>query len=347
MRNPLVFSILLIISLPLFNCGGDDATSPEPPNNPPEITAVSANPDPVPLNLTTTLSVTATDADGDALSYEWQATAGTFPAGNTSAQVTWIPPETQAEYLISVAVSDGEVSVDTTILVEVTGAIYGLSGQIQNQSGQAATDLYVVITDSQSSVDSAATDASGNYSFSDLPEGAISMSLRSSEIIVHILPRYIEEDTTINLSDDLVVNLSVREFNTIFHDDGNDTGQWIMNGGVWNDGTKYIFEDQFLFDDYMVMQYVYTVPSNAQDIGFLLHGEAAPSGSSAILTWVWVNDDYAPFYWNSEFNTSPRYYWGSLEAISNLPGSATALYLEYNELTATYVYIDDIWIFNY
>ena len=349
MRNPLVFSILLIISLPLFNCGGDDATAPEPPNNPPEITAVTANPDPVPMNQTTTLSVTASDPDDDVLSYEWQATAGTFPAGNTSAQVTWIPPETQAEYSISVAVSDGEASVDTSILVDVIGAIYSLSGQVTNQSGSAATNLYVVITDSNSDTDSTLTDGTGNYSFSDLPEGAISMSLRSSEIIVHVLPRYIEKDTTISLSGDLVVNLAVQEFNTIFQDDGTQTSQWNMYGGVRNDGTKYIFEDYLFQTDYMVMVFPKPVPSNAdiQKLGFLLRGESAPSDSSKILTRVLLNGVDQQLVWSATYHTTPAYYWGTLQQISGLPGNNIQLDLEFNELAATFVYIDDIWIFNY
>lgn len=350
MRNSLVFSILLIISLPLFNCGGDDATSPKPPNNAPTISAISASPNPVPMNQTTTLSVNATDPNGDVLSYEWQATAGTFPAGNTSAQVTWIPPEIQAEYSISVTVSDGEASVDASILVDVIGAIYSLSGQVTNQSGSAATSLYVVITASDSNTDSTLTDGSGNYSFSDLPEGAISMSLRSSEIIVHVLPRYIEKDTTISLSDDLVVNLVVQEFNTIFHDDGTQASQWHMYGGVRNDGTKYIFETQYGYpDDYMVMTYPKPVPSNAdiQNLGFLLRGESAPSDNSEILTWILVNGSYESLVWTSIFHTTPSYYWGSLEQISELPGNNIQVDLTFNEQVATFVYIDDIWIFNY
>lgn len=339
------FPILLIILLMLLSCGGKDSTGPE--NNAPIITAISAEPNPVPENRTSILSVNATDPDGDPLSYEWSATAGTFPGGNSTAQVTWIPPEAQAEYLISVSVSDGQVSVDSSISVTVDKAVYTLSGQVQNQSGEVATNLYVIITDSNSDVYSMLTGSNGNYSFSDIPEGAVSMVFRSSEIIVYVLPRYVEKDTTINLSDNTVINITIREFNTVFHDNGTQAYKWHMYGGVRNDGTKYIFEDYWLQTDYMVMAYVYTVPSNAQDIGFLIHGEAAPSDYSQIKTYVLVNGYYTEYVWIATFDTSPSYYWGSLDGISGLPGNNIQLDLTYNELYATFVYIDDIWIFNY
>lgn len=339
-------TILLVISLLLLSCGGKDATGPE--NNAPTIIAISADPNPVPENRTTILSVTATDPDGDELSYEWSATAGTFPSGNTSAQVTWVPPETQTVYLLSVSVSDGYVSVDSSISVTVEKAVYTLSGQVQNQSGEAATNLYVVITDSNSDVNSMLTDSNGNYSFSYIPEGAVSMVLSSSEIMVYVLPRYIEKDTTINLSDDSVINITIREFNTIFHDDGTMAEQWIMYGGVRNDGTKYIFEDYWLQYDYMVMAYLYSVPSNADpEVGFILHGEAAPSGSSIIETIGIKNGTYLPYYWNITFDTQPSYKLGVFEVSSELPGNSIQLDLEFNEETAVYIYIDDIWIFNY
>lgn len=343
--------IIILITIPLlfFSCGGNDTTAPESINTPPEITNISANPNPVSRNQSTTLSVTATDDDGDNLSYAWEATAGTFPSGNTSAQVTWIPPEIQETYLISVTVSDGAATVDTSLYVSVTEALFNLSGQIINQNGAAATSIYVVVTDSNSDLDSTLTDNSGNYSFSNLPEGSVSISLRSSEIIVHLLPRYIEKDTTISLSDDLVANIAVQEFSTIFHDNGTQASEWNMNGGVRNDGTKYIFEDYFLQTDYMMMIYPKPVPSNADitNTYFLIRGEAAPSYSSEIRTNVFVNGVDQQLVWTATYDTTPTYFWGTLQQISGLPGNNIQLRLEFNEVTATYVYVDDIWIFNY
>lgn len=72
-------------------------------NNPPQITSgPTANPTSITSAQSSSLSVTATDPDGDALSYSWQATAGTVTGSGPTA--TFTPPF---------------VSITTTVRVDV------------------------------------------------------------------------------------------------------------------------------------------------------------------------------------------------------------------------------------
>jgi len=282
----------------------------------------------------------------------WTATAGTFSTGSTSAQVTWVPPQTIADYSLTVTISDGKSSVDTTIQITVSKAVYNLSGVVRNQAGVGADAIYVVITDSDAGVDSVLTDASGSYSFTEKPEGATSVTLRSAAVAFNRLPRYIQKDTTVSLTNTAVINLGVQELQAIYDDDGTNAGQWTMYGGVRTDGSKYIFKDDFLLDDHMVMTAAYPVPSYAQDIGILVHGVASPSDSGLVHTTIYkdgVNAGHA----DGVYYTSGSWMWVSLSTISGLPSSNVHLDLEFftsvDQISypATSVSIDTILIYNY
>jgi hypothetical protein len=347
-KNVILFIIILILGCLFFvNCGKDKATAPQ--NHAPIIAGVSATPNPVPRNQTADLSVVATDPDGDALTYSWTASAGTFASGNTASHAVWVPPQTPTSYQATVTVSDGKISADTTISIIVTNALFSLNGWVRNQSGNAATNLYVVIESAGGYLDSVQTSPNGNYSFSDISEGQLTMDLRSPEIVADILPRYFHKDTLINLNENAVLNFNIREFNLIFYDNGTMAGQWNMYGGVRNDGSKYVFENWLFYEDHMMMSSWHPVPSNADpsNLYFMVYGDAAPSDSSRLLAYVSVNGVDQGVYWNMVYHTAPRYFIGTFAGLANIVGNNIQLDFEFEEWDAAYIYARKIWVFNY
>jgi hypothetical protein len=342
-----VIFIPLLGFLFLINCGKDKPSAPQ--NRPPVIAGLSAVPNPVPRNQTADLSVAASDPDGDALVYSWTASAGTFASGNTASHAVWVPPQTPTLYQITVTVSDGKADVDTTMPITVTNAVFSLNGWVRNQSGEAATNLYVVVESPQGYSDSILTSSNGNYSFGEIPEGQLAVNLRSSEIVGDILPRYFDKDTLISLNENWVLNLNIREFNLIFYDDGSMASQWNMYGGVRNDGSKYIFENRLAYEDHMMMSSWHPVPSNADpsNLYFMVYGEAAPSDSSRLLAYLSVNGVDQGVYWNMVYRTTPRHFVGTFEGLSNIVGNNIQLDFEFEEWDAAYIYGRKIWVFNY
>ena len=94
-----------------------------PPNSPPIITSITAQPKWIYTGETIRLNVTATDADNDPLTYDWTAPIGTFPGGANKTQVNWQAPTSLRRITIvhlSVKVSDGEdyaaAGIDVTVV---------------------------------------------------------------------------------------------------------------------------------------------------------------------------------------------------------------------------------------
>lgn len=86
-------------------------------SDPPIIFSVTAEPDIVPPGEASTLTVEAGDADKDELSYLWTVSAGKIEGRGKT--VTWLSPETEGQYGLTVTVSDGSDSVAQTIVVWV------------------------------------------------------------------------------------------------------------------------------------------------------------------------------------------------------------------------------------
>lgn len=61
------------------------------------------------------ISITAHDPDGDEMSYNWEATGGSFLVIN-GANATWVAPETTGNYSITVKVQDSKTSQDEVII---------------------------------------------------------------------------------------------------------------------------------------------------------------------------------------------------------------------------------------
>ncbi|NLI16114.1 MAG: carboxypeptidase regulatory-like domain-containing protein [candidate division Zixibacteria bacterium] len=225
---------------------------------------------------------------------------------------------------------------------------YSIDGIILNQSGLPASNLFVEITDSKNTIHSGYTNQDGIYSVSGINAGAASVELSSYEIIIADLPRFIEKDTVININSNEVLNMSIQEFHTVFHDTGNVTQRWLLYGGVVNDGQKYIFEDYWLEDDYMLSS-SFPIPANADpnNIGFIIRGKSAPYGMSYMDVYIYVNNNLQDLYWSGPYGSTWFYHMYSLDQFPQVCGNNIRLCLWFTEDTAPYIYVDEIWIYNY
>ncbi len=81
------------------------------------ITSFTANPNTVHAGETSTISaVVSYDGDGT-LAYEWSAEDGSI--SGSGATVTWTAPDSAGTFIIALTVSDGDVSDDATVNVQV------------------------------------------------------------------------------------------------------------------------------------------------------------------------------------------------------------------------------------
>ena len=113
-KNMLFYWVIvaLFIGLLLAGCGKEPSID------------VSLSANETSLEPGDTCSITASVSyDGDAsLSYDWSSTGGQLDGSSENA--TWTAPEEVGSYTISLAVSDGEVSADASIAVEVDTVNY-------------------------------------------------------------------------------------------------------------------------------------------------------------------------------------------------------------------------------
>ena len=75
-------------------------------NRDPQILSLAAAPDTVLPDEQSTITCLASDPDGDALSYSWRATDGNIIG--VGATVTWIAPDREGEFTITVIIDDGK-----------------------------------------------------------------------------------------------------------------------------------------------------------------------------------------------------------------------------------------------
>ncbi|UCH43199.1 MAG: PKD domain-containing protein [Dehalococcoidales bacterium] len=109
--NWLVLILLAIMSL-----------SCTPPNDPPIIESLTADPEEVTQAGSSIIECIAHDPDEDNLTYEWTMTGGNIEG--EGSRVTWIAPQDCAVYTISVTVTDerdGKASKDLQIKVKKPG----------------------------------------------------------------------------------------------------------------------------------------------------------------------------------------------------------------------------------
>lgn len=96
-----------------------------PGNNPPVITSLTADPTSVAPGEASIITCDASDPDGDTLTYSWAysgPSTGSIPG--TGSTITWVAPDAEGTYTISVTVDDGrggtatencQVTVATTV----------------------------------------------------------------------------------------------------------------------------------------------------------------------------------------------------------------------------------------
>jgi len=218
MRAFFIVGLVLSFMAMFAGCGGDDGPS-APNNNAPLINSIQVSANPVPRNKTAILTVQASDPENDSLIYQWSAPAGSFATGSTGQSVTWVPPQTMSDYSLTLTVSDGKTSVDSTFLVTVGKAVFSLSGFVTNQFDDPATNIYVVVVDSDLDTDSVLC-TNGTYEFAEVKEGTIGVVARSGAIVAYGMPRFLQDDSISTLSGDKLLDLSVREFHYVYQDHG-------------------------------------------------------------------------------------------------------------------------------
>jgi len=70
-----VLCVTLIFIFTSWQCSSSSEPDPDPANNPPVISSISANPDSVEVNGLCELACIASDTDNDNLTYSWEASA--------------------------------------------------------------------------------------------------------------------------------------------------------------------------------------------------------------------------------------------------------------------------------
>jgi hypothetical protein len=257
-----------------------------------------------------------------------------------------------ASYAISVAVSDGKATADTTIQIDVGKAVYLVSGTISNQFGQPAQAIYVVVGSSGTPTDSVLTDASGTFVLHDVPEGVTTAWLRSAEVAAYGLPRYLPGDSEFVITNDYLLNAQVREFHFVYQDYGASAANWEMFGGVRSDGQKYIFEDAPLQSDYMIWTSPVTVPVALDSLYFAIGGWVSPSDSGYIRTGIWVGGTELGYAQDIFYPARDVHIW----KMHNLPGIIGAqltlrlemfTYVNPISYPATSTLVDEITLFGY
>lgn len=112
--------IVLLAVTTLCSCSddndNDNSTTPSI-NTAPEISSISSTPASVGLGLDSSVTCLASDADGDGLTYTWTSSAGTI--AGTGSTVTWTAPGAVGSCTVSCSVSDGEDSVDDSVIITV------------------------------------------------------------------------------------------------------------------------------------------------------------------------------------------------------------------------------------
>ncbi|MDP8288340.1 MAG: SUMF1/EgtB/PvdO family nonheme iron enzyme [Candidatus Electryonea clarkiae] len=119
--NRIAFLINIIIVLFFIaGCDNDDGTSVETPeNHEPVIESVTADPDTVIAGESSTLTCIASDEDEDSLTYNWNATAGSFNGDTSGVTVTWQAPDSTGDFVVSVTVFDGVIDVPSEVTIHV------------------------------------------------------------------------------------------------------------------------------------------------------------------------------------------------------------------------------------
>ena len=114
LMHPLNLLFLILLTILICSC--------TPPNEPPIIESLTAEPEEVTQAGSVIIECIAYDPDEDNLSYDWTMTGGNIEG--EGSRVIWIAPQNCAVYTISVTVTDerdGKASRDLQIKVKKPG----------------------------------------------------------------------------------------------------------------------------------------------------------------------------------------------------------------------------------
>lgn len=103
------YNMVIVVLGLLVGCGED--------NSSPVIISFTASATEVVTNAEVGLVVLATDPDGDDLTYIYQSSGGTIV--EVANMATWVAPELEGSYIITVDVSDGELSAQSLVTIAV------------------------------------------------------------------------------------------------------------------------------------------------------------------------------------------------------------------------------------
>ncbi|MFP4458043.1 MAG: BACON domain-containing protein [Candidatus Zixiibacteriota bacterium] len=207
-----IIFILISIALVFSGCAkkGTDDNNDNGTNNAPQIQSVS--PSSASTNDVITLTVVATDEDEDDLSYSWSVSGnnGTLQPPTTGSSVNWIAPSSAGTYLVTITVSDGDLTDNYIHAINVTtgssttnkgtisGYVMDLSGfsyyKMLDDENQDVSELFRFIENATVTMDtfSIVTGRSGIYMFSGIPYGSYTISVSADD--------YSSKDTTITLN---------------------------------------------------------------------------------------------------------------------------------------------------
>ena len=109
-RGGLAIVLAMLFAVIMLGSGCAAPQTPPPPaptpkpNLTPVISSITANPAEVIYGESSTLTCIATDPDYDPMQYSWSASAGTIT--ETGREVTWIAPNRDGDFNITVTISD-------------------------------------------------------------------------------------------------------------------------------------------------------------------------------------------------------------------------------------------------
>ncbi|MFC1714834.1 SUMF1/EgtB/PvdO family nonheme iron enzyme [Candidatus Poribacteria bacterium] len=116
------YSMVIVILGLLVGCGED--------NSSPVIISFMAGTTEVDANAEVGLVVLATDPDGDDLTYTYQCVGAIIRAANMA---TWVAPDDNGNYMITVYVSDGKLSAQSSVIIAVSheGMVFIPAGEFE------------------------------------------------------------------------------------------------------------------------------------------------------------------------------------------------------------------------
>jgi hypothetical protein len=221
---------------------------------------------------------------------------------------------------------------------------YGTYGQL------TANDVTLVFIDSELDTVTVITDSQGYYEVTGLAGGEVEISMFSADTLFRDfvynfgLPAYLPTDTTISLSQDSVINLEIRRLEPLFMDFGTTTDAWLWEYGVKNEDGKYIFWFDIRGSDMRMANNVH-VPEDIRKIGFILLGEAAPSYTSTMRVYLYINGVLDNYYYSRPFSTTESYWIEPL--YSWYKGDDIRLKLQFEKTDAEFIYIKRILLYIY